>query len=104
MSSGGCDGTNTNSTTGIAMDGTAHQSPGHLIPASSSRNNPTKGAHGSILSHCLQYNGQHKARTEDGGEGYNPVATVQLLQNTPSRSFPTTAMGTEQSHDFGTRK
>lgn len=88
----------------MAMDGTAHQSSSHLIPASSSRNNSTKGAHGSILSQCLQYNGQHKARSTDEGEGYSPVATVQLLQNTPSRSFPTTAMGTEQLHGFGTGK
>jgi len=86
------------------MDGTVHQRSSHLIPASSSRNSPTQGAHGSILSQCLQLDGRHTAPSKDGGEGYKPVATVQLLQNTPSRSFPTTAMGTEQSDGFGTGK
>lgn len=51
-----CDGANT------AMDGIAHQSSSHLTPASSE-------AQGFI------YNGQHEARSTDGGEGYSPVAT-----------------------------
>ena len=101
VSSGGCEGTNTNSTTGMAMD---HQSSSHLIPASSSRSNLMQGDNGSILSQCLQHDGQHKAPSKDGCEGYNPVATVQLLQNTPSKSFPTTAIGTQQLHGLGTGK
>lgn len=104
VSSGGCDGTNTNSTIGMAMDGTAHRTSSHLIPASSLRNDPTRGAHGSIWSQCLQYDRQHKAPSKDGCERYNPVATVQFLQNTPSKPFPTVATGIEQLHRFGTGK
>lgn len=97
------DGTNTNSTTGMVLDDTAHRSSSLSIPASS-RNITTERAHGSILSQHLENNGQNKARSKDGGERYNPVATVQLLQNTPSRSFPNTSMGTEQLHDLGIGK
>ena len=55
VSSGGCDGTNTNSTSGITTDGTFHQSSSHLGLASSSQSKPIQGTPGPTSSQCLPY-------------------------------------------------
>ncbi len=51
VSSGGCDGTNTNCTGGMTTDGTTHQSSGHV---SLSQSNPIQRVPGSISSQGLQ--------------------------------------------------
>ncbi len=43
-----------------------------------------------------------RAESEQRNKGYNPVATVQPFQNTPSEPFSTTAM--ERGHDFAMGK
>lgn len=65
VSSGGCDGTNTNSTGGMTTEGTTHQSFSHPDPVPYSRSNPMQGAHESILSQCLRYDGQCRAPLTD---------------------------------------
>lgn len=64
VSSGGCDGTTTNNTSGMVMDGTAHPSFRNLGPASFSQGNTMRNGHGSISSQCLQYDGQHRTTAD----------------------------------------
>ncbi len=72
------------------MADTAHQSFRDLNPVSS-QSNPMQGAHGSILSQHLRYDGEHRAPSRDRpippdnleGEGYSSVAAVHS-QNTPT--------------------
>ena len=55
VNSGGCDSINTNSTSGMTMDGTFHQSSSHLDLASCSQSKPIQGTLGPASSQCLQY-------------------------------------------------
>jgi len=72
VSSGGCDGTNTNSTSGMTTDGTTHQSFSHV---SFSQSNPMQGAPGSILSQDLQYSNQSKTPPISREGERNPQST-----------------------------
>ncbi len=110
VSSGGCECTNTTSRDEMAMSNTAHQSSSHLDPVSFSQSNPMQGAHGSILSQRLQYDGEYRTHSRDRpipepgnleGEGYNSVAAVQLFQNAPTTVMDqavTTTAETFNSH------
>ena len=65
VSSGGDNGTNTNSSSEIAMDDTAQQSFRDLDPVSSSQSNPIQETQGSILNQGLQYSCQQSVPSKD---------------------------------------
>ncbi|KAL9609463.1 MAG: hypothetical protein Q9167_005769 [Letrouitia subvulpina] len=92
INSGGCDSTNTNSRIETAVNGTAHQSFSHFDTVPFSHSNTTQGAHGSILSQCLQYDGQ-SPRSED-------VLTTRSVNYFPTYSETGGAECTTGSIDY----
>lgn len=65
ISSGGCDGTNTNSTGGMTTEGITHQSFSHIF---FSQGNSMQGASGSISSQDLQQSSQTRIASILGDE------------------------------------
>ena len=97
VSSGGCDGTNTNSSVG-ATDSTAHPSFGHPSPVSLSQSNTVQAAHGTILRQDLQYSGTDT--TDSGTHSPGDPEASSVLAGAASGSHLNTECTTDSVSYF----